>query len=1047
MRHQIRWTLEKTKGYLDLITPLTHRHIKPLPELQYVELEVERLHINFDDLDAYDWRSLPYYTYWGQPDVNFLLRASFTASAAGSDEMQTALWLPIGNAGSFVHPETLVYIDGQSIAAIDRYHQEIILPAAYCDGQPHEIIMHGWTGNSHRDGSHGSSQVHPCAVVQIHQPTRDLVAMTRNILGSIEFLDDTAPAKHGLLNALDTGYRLLDTREPFGDALYASVERVLEVLRAEMAKAGAPMDVTISATGHAHIDIAWLWTLGQARNKAQRTFHTVDLLMDQFPDYIFTQSQPQLYDYVRQDDPALFNRIKTRVAQGRWEPIGGMWVEADCNLTGAEALARQFLLGRQFFREHFGADADSPVLWLPDVFGYSWALPQLIKQAGLDYFMTIKISWNQYNKMPYDSFWWEGIDGTRVLTHFSTVPDDKGERATYNAQATPREALLAWKLFQQKADQDHLLLIFGHGDGGGGPTREMLENIQVMGDLPGMPQVHHDTAKGFFQKMEAESAPALPSWNGELYFELHRGTYTSQARNKRGNRKSEVLLHNIELLAVIAGLLDDAFDYPQATLTELWQLVCLNQFHDIIPGSSINQVYVESLEQYEHILATGNDLLAQALASVHASMGGDLLVVNPNSFELRNALVPLPGDLPDGYHLVMGDTALPMQPAADGGNWVQIPVTGSNGLSALRLCEGEAPTIENTLSVSTQHMENKFIRVELDANGDITRIYDKQHKREVLPYGAVANQFQAFEDRPMNWDAWDIDIYYSDKMWLSDPASEVQVIEQGPLRAAIKVTRRIVSSPYTQIISLTADGPQITFDTDIDWRERHILLKAAFPVDVLAPQATYEIQWGHVQRPTHHNTSWDWARFETVAHKWVDLSEGGYGVSLLNDCKYGHDIHGNVMRISLLRASSFPDETADLAQHQFTYALLPHGDWYLEETMAAAYAHNNPLMIYEPEQAVAPTQDPVSLIFADQPNIVIETVKRAEDGNGIIVRLYESQRRRGPITLRTGFDMASAVVTNLLEETQHKVQLGVQKRQIDLSVTPFQIVTLRIVPA
>ncbi len=1047
MRHQTRWTSQKIGKYLQLTEPLTYQYVQPLPELQYTEVDAENIQIDFDNLEAYNWIDLPYNSYWGKPDTNFILRVRFTIpKALTENEQQTALFLPIGSAGNFVHPETLVYIDGQSIAAIDRYHQEIILPDSYFDEQSHEVIMHGWTGNGHRDGEHGSFLLSQCALVQIHQPTRDLVAITRTALGSIDFLDNNAPAKHHLLNALDTAYRHLDTREPLTDRYYASVEKTLRTLRAEIEKKGDPLNVTISATGHAHIDVAWLWTLGQTRNKARRTFHTVDLLMDQFPEYLFTQSQPQLYDYVRQDDPRLFDRIKARIDEGRWEPIGGMWVEADCNLTGAEALARQFVLGRAFFKTYFGADVDSPVLWLPDVFGYSWALPQLIKQAGLDYFMTIKISWNQYNKMPYDSFWWEGIDGTQVLTHFSATPNRNGERANYNAEVTPREIYKTWELFQQKAEQQHLLMIFGHGDGGGGPTREMLENMQNMKTMPGMPQMQHDTAIEFFRRMEAESGDVLPKWNGELYFELHRGTYTTQARNKRGNRKSEFLLHDVELLSVFAGWLDDDFDYPSEEITRLWQLVCLNQFHDIIPGSSINQVYVESLEQYDEIRKSGKHLRETALKAIHKHTGGDLLLANPTSFTF-NGVVAWDGQLEEGQQIIDADGNYIPSQATTSGTLLNIQNMAPHSMASLRIVGEDIPDNDHPLSVSKSHLENSVIRVEFDTNGDITRIYDKQSAREVLSSGAIANQFQAFEDRPMDWDAWDIDIYYEDKMWLSDPATNIEIIEQGALSVALKIERQILNSPYTQIISLCVDSPQITINTTIDWQERHILLKTAFPVDILSDKATYEIQWGNVERPTHRNTSWDWARFETVAQKWVDLSEGGYGVSLINDCKYGHDIHGNIMRISLLRGSTYPDETADLAQHTFTYAIRPHHDDWRNGTIPAAYHLNNPPIIFQPQDP-APMTNPAldSLVTVDQSHVIIETVKQAEDGNGIIVRLYDSHRRRGHVQLTSAFDIASANVTNLLEEVSEDVELQVDKRQVTFMIKPFQIITLRLVP-
>ena len=352
--------------------------------------------------------------------------------------------------------------------------------------------------------------------------------------------------------------------------------------------------------------MAWLWTVDQIRRKAGRSFHTVLRLMEEFPDYHFTQSQPQLYDFVRQDYPELFAAIKERVAEGRWEPIGGMWVEADCNLTGAESLARQFLLGRTFFREHFGPGAESRVLWLPDVFGYAWALPQLIKQAGLEYFFTIKIGWSQYNRMPYDTFWWQGLDGTRVLTHFSTTPEEAGGygASTYNSDATPAQVIGTWTNFQQKELHHNLLMAFGYGDGGGGPTREMLENIREMKAFPATPRLRQMDVGDLFPAIEAKAGRHLPTWNGELYLELHRGTYTTQSRNKRANRKSEFRLHDAEFLASLASVLDSHYEYPAATLRHAWELVCLNQFHDIIPGSSIGPVYVESQKQHAEVQGT-----------------------------------------------------------------------------------------------------------------------------------------------------------------------------------------------------------------------------------------------------------------------------------------------------------------------------------------------------------------------------------------------------------------------------------------------------------
>ena len=839
-----------------------------------------------------------------------------------------------------------------------------------------------------------------------------------------------------------------------------------EALCRGIERAGPPHAATSVAAGHAHIDLAWLWTLGQTRRKAGRTFHNVLRLMEQFPDYRFTQSQPQLYEYVLQDYPALFDAIRERAAEGRWEPIGGMWVEADCNISGPESLARQFLLGQRYLRNHFG-DAVSAVLWLPDVFGYAWNLPQLIKQAGLDYFFTIKIGWSQYNRLPYDSFWWQGLDGTRVLTHFSTTPDpgDFPSNGTYNAVLGPRAALGTWENFQQKELQDTFLMSYGYGDGGGGPTREMLENMSELTAFPGIPRVQPGRVDDFFRQLDAESGERLPVWNGELYLEMHRGTYTSQSRNKRANRKSEFLLHDAEFSAALAALLDPEYVYPHDRLRRAWELVCLNQFHDIIPGSSISEVYEESLAQYEEVAAAGEEVRDGALEVIAERMGAQRLLVNPSGFPRRDLVFwPSRHDAPP---LQRGDGAVIATQPVEGGLLLdagQLPpysVTPLLEAAGLEVRGLEAPEKEKappasvpssptggaralTVKASPTLLENALLRVELDDAGHITRIYDRRAQREVLPPSALANELQIFEDRPLNWDAWDIDIFYDDRYWTAEVES-VRVVEEGPLRAALELRGTILHSPFVQRISLSHNSACLRFDTTVDWRERHILLKAAFPIDVLSPTATYEIQWGNVERPTHRNTSWDWARFETAAQKWVDLSEGGYGVSLLNDCKYGHDIHDNVLRITLLRSPTHPDPEADQGEHRFSYALLPHGGRVDEETIGAAYALNDPAFVFAAKDGEGTTTAdlPLSLLAVDQPNVVVETVKQAEDGNGIIVRLYEALRHRGPVTLRCAFPLESAFLTNLLEEPERP--LPVEGNSVQLTLRPYQIATLRLV--
>ena len=1066
--HDIRLTSKKIRQRLRLIEPLVYRRRRPLPHFQYLELESPLVDPPVSpQVDDGNWQSIPWGAYWSRFNADLVLRTRFQIPSDWSTGGPIALHLPIGKAGDFSHPEALAYIDGLPHTACDRHHQEIPLAPRFLDDAPHLLALHGWAGSLGNDRD-ARLLMRECALVQIDQPTRDFLALARVALGIADCLDENEPARAHLYTALDEAFKVLDTREPFDDRFYESVPVAADLLREGVSRAGPPLGVEITAAGHAHIDVAWLWTLDQTRRKAGRTFHNVIRLMEQFPEFHFSQSQPQLYDFVRQDYPALFDEIKRRVREGRWEVLGGAWVEMDCNISGAESLARQFLLGREFFRRHFGAEAESPVLWLPDVFGYAWNLPQLIKEAGLEYFFTIKIGWNQYNRLPYDSFWWQGLDGTRVLTHFGTTPSRGSVHAsTYNADASPEQTLGTWRNFQQKDVGEPgvtppLLMAFGYGDGGGGPTREMVENIREMGEFPATPHIRCGTVGEFFRELESEVGDHLPTWNGELYLENHRGTYTTQSRTKRANRKSEFLLHDAEFLASWAALATGdvganpcgrpsgqvqdlplpraGYEYPHAELRRAWELVCLNQFHDIIPGSSIGAVYVESQRQYREVRAIGEKVRDDALAAIAEKVGGDVLVINPTSFT-RHDLAFWAGADVESLQREDG-SPVPTQPV-EGGTLLdagELPPYSVTPLTFARPSQ-----IPNPQSPTPTLLENDYLRVELDTAGDIVRIYDKLNDREVLPVGAIANQFQAFEDRPINPDAWDIDIFFDDKLWLAEQADSVRVVESGPLRATLEVRRRILNSEYTQCISLAHDSPRLDFDTRIQWRERHILLKVAFPVDVLAPVATYEIQWGNVQRPTHRNTSWDWARFETCAQKWVDLSEGGYGVSLLNDCKYGHDIQGNVIRLSLLRSPTYPDPEADRGEHRFAYSLLPHDGGWDELTVANAYALNDPVIAWPTDRAQSPnpqSPNPQSLISIDCPNVVIETVKQAEDGQGLIVRLYESQRRRGKLTLTTGFPLAKAWRTNLLEENREA--LDCDENSVTTFIKPYQVLVLRL---
>jgi len=1034
--HRIRLTESKIARRLELVETLVYQRRQPLPTFRFHAGDEPLV---APDVDDGDWPIIAPNACWGELGQDFTMRTTFIVPTDWQAPVE--LFLPIGNARHFVHPEALAYVDGHAYQGVNACHQEILLPARWCDGSTHVLALHGWVGIKNAPVLMGQPEI-----VQIHEPTRDLVAAARVALGVLRELDEHDPTQARLLNTLDEAFRRLDLREPFGDGFYESVAGAQQALNEGLLTAGPSLAVDVVAVGHAHLDVAWLWPVSQTRCKAARTFSSVLRLMEQFPDFHFTQSQAQIYQHIAEDQPDIFEQIRARVAEGRWEVTGGMWVEADCNLTGAESLVRQFLLGRGFFRKHFG-EAETPIFWLPDTFGYPWTLPQLIKQAGLKYFMTTKLSWNQYNRLPYDSFWWQGLDGTRALAHFITTPDvGEGRYNTYNGDLSPRLVIGTWRNYQQKEAHTELLTAFGWGDGGGGPTREMLENGQRLASHPGAPRVRLGSACEFFQNLEAQAGDRLPVWNGEIYLEYHRGTYTSQARIKHANRKSEFLLHDAEFLAAWAALAT-GHKYPHTELTRAWELLCLNQFHDILPGSSIGQVYEDSIRDYEAIRAIVEQVRETALAALARLLpkATTFVAVNPTSFGGRH-IGTLPERLVEGQTLTDLTTgkSLVTQPVEDV-TLVEVPCVDPYGLVALGSGDMPPPPPTGMLAANQVNgiavLENDALRVEFDTGGDITRLYDKAVGREVLPSGQRANVFQAFEDRPLGGDAWDIDIFYDDKQWTAEPAHCLRIIEEGPLRTGLEICRRLLNSEIVQHVYLYRGSRHLDFDTWVDWRERHVLLKVAFPVDVLSPLATYDIQWGNVQRPTHRNTSWDWARFETVAHKWVDLSEGNYGVSLLNDCKYGHDIHDNIIRLTLLRGPTYPDPNADQGEHHFTYSLLPHrGDWRTG-TVPAAYLLNDPLIVCGVNSGAggSPAR---SLVAVDAPNVVIETVKQAEDGQGIIVRLYECQRQRGHVTLTTDFSLVGAWRTNLLEENQEQVE--VEGDHLQVTIEPYQILTFRL---
>lgn len=751
----------------------------------------------------------------------------------------------------------------------------------------------------------------------------------------------------------------------------------------------------VTAVGHAHIDSAWLWPVRETRRKCARTFANQLRLMERYPEHRFACSQGAQYQWIKDEHPALYEQIKARVAEGRWEPVGGMWVEADSNVPSGESLVRQIVHGKRFFREEFGVETAE--LWIPDVFGYSAALPQIAAQAGIRAIVTQKMSWNDTNVFPHTTFWWVGHDGSRILAHFP--PAD-----TYNGVFSASEVAKSRDNHKDRDVSDASLYAFGFGDGGGGPTSRMLERARRLASVDGLPEVSIGSVAGF---LDSISHDELPTWTGELYLEAHRATLTTHADVKAGNRRAEEALRAAEMWSVAAGV------DSRGELDRAWKLLLFNQFHDIIPGSSIGWVYEDANREYQEIERIAGAVISGARAAITGMSTGGLTVFNPSSYD-RVEVIDV-GSHPAVVHA----------PAC---GWAHVR-------PSQELPEGWAPA-----SAGENHLDNGILRVTWDTDGLISSIWDREAGREVVAAGERANLFQLHEDNPKAFDAWDIDRSYLDSVTNLTGLDSAGDVEAHRLRCSVRFTRRFGSSTITQVMTLTAGSRRIDFTTDVDWQERHRFLKVAFPVAVHSPRATFEIQHGYMERSTTENTSWDRARFEVCAHRWADLGEPGYGVALLNDCKYGYDIRGHTMRLSLLRGPGYPDPSADRGTHRFTYALLPHpGDFRSARVTEQAEALNLPLTII----AGQPARDG-AVVSIDRPGVSVEAVKWADDGDGVIVRLCEVHGSRGPVTvtLHAGPGIiATAHRCGILERPQR--QLDLDGRSVTLTLRPFELVTLR----
>lgn len=1039
--------LERIRKYIDEdIFGSRMREYIELLEWKYMETTMEdkindAYAVDYDDSKWADFKLLDS---WGGYDKVAWFRCKVTIPEhfLGKTIAFKGIIGPRDGGGSTA--ETLLYMNGKPVQALDVWHEEAFLdPAIYEDSRELQIALKCWSGVLDVPRVRVFKEA-KLAVIDTNVDKFYFVIDT--LLKSIELLNENDLRRIKLTKLLTDTFQRVDFLNFKEEPYYTSIETALEFVQAgleEYAKA-EEIKPTVTGVGHSHIDMGWLWRYSATREKASRTFSTVLNLMRLFPEYRFMHSSPQLYKWVKEDYPEIFAEIKKKIEEEQWEITGGMWVESDTNVPSGESLIRQFLLGKRYIKEEFGKD--SKLLWLPDVFGYSAALPQIMKKSDMDYFMTTKISWNQFNHFPYDTFMWRGMDGSEIFTHFITTPEDGSWFYTYNGQLEPQEITGIWENYRDKDKNDELLLAFGWGDGGGGPTKEMLEHARVMKNIPGIPKVQIDHTENYFKRIH-DTIPkeTLNVWEGELYFELHRGTYTSQAYTKRANRKAEILMHDVEFLSVLSDVLKNEEVYPAKTINKMWENILLNQFHDVLPGSSIRQVYEDCKEIYDEIDQQGNELLVKAEERLFAAAGEqDIVVVVNTTGWVRDDILSLPYTdkiTPDTSFTDTQGVALKTQ-ATKEELVIFVEEIPAYGFKKIVINKEQGATKEAKLKVSKSHLENRYFSIDLNDNGEIVSFYDKQNNRQLCT-GQPMNVLQAFEDKPLRFDAWDIDVFYKEKPYGPMELVSREVLEEGSVRGVLRLTWKFNESIITQDMMIYEDKERIDFKTMVSWKEKQVLLKAFFPVDIHTNEATFEIQHGNIKRSTHTNTEWDFARFEVSAHKWVDVSEGDYGVSLLNDCKYGHDIHENVIGLTLIKSAIRPDETADRCDHYFTYSLYPHkGSWQDSMVQQEATQLNVPLLAKHTTQESG-NMDSFGFLQVDADNIVIDTIKKAEDEKAIIVRLYEYKNRKGkPVTMSFGVPVTRVVETNMIE--RELAEVPVENNEIQFNITGYEVKTFKL---
>ncbi len=924
---------------------------------------------------------------------------------------------------NMVRPQMLLFEGNKAIQGLDTNHESVRVSELAGKGEKW-IYIYAFSGLPKKTpyGSEIDMDVSTGVRLYVNLQIRrkELVDFYYNLqtpYSYLQFIEKNSYEYQKILNDINESLSLVDFRIPHTEEFYQSILKANEYIIDNLYGEDKTIKGNVTLVGHTHIDVAWLWQYHHTVDKAVRSFATEVKLLKEYDEHRFMSSQAQLYEFVKRENPELYQNIKQLVKEGRWEVEGSMWVEPDMNLISGESIVLQILYGKKFFKEEF--DVNCEVLWLPDVFGYSAALPQILMKSGIKYFMTSKLAWNERNRFPYDTFEWKGIDGSKVLAHCTSyLPNG------YNPDIENGEILVGWNNYLQKDINDDILIPFGFADGGGGVTDAQIEEIKrVSCGFPGVPKAKIGTAGEYFHKLEDKVSgnKHLRVWAGELYYEKHRGTYTSMSRVKKQNRKCEFLYSNVQWLWMLAKCFEN-IEFPKERFEIGLKNILINQFHDVLPGTSISEVYEDSDALYNESFAIGDELSKTALQTLKmGDTDNEITVFNPFSQNVSGYIKY------DGKYRYVDN----------------VPAKGY-GTYSINFKNNEIP-----VTISENVIENQFYIIKISDNGEIESLFDKRANRHCFISGKAANHFRVFEDKPgfdlgyYNLDNWDLECFYAEREFDIPKPSRISVLEEDGEYAIIRTERNYMDSHIVQDMIVYARSPRIDFKTNIDWKEHSQVLKVEFPIDVNTTRATYEIQFGYIERPTISNTTWDETKFEVCAHKWADISDSGYGLSVMNDCKYGYSAKDSTLSLTLLRCGNCPNPLADKEHHQFTYSILPHmGDIRDADVVREAYILNNPLFVAG--GSIMNDEFPKHFSLFECKGAVLETIKPAENGDGIVLRFYEPYNSMQTVNLKSGKKIKRVEAVDLLENPVSKTDIKNCEDGISFKIKPFEIITLKV---